>query len=194
MRDSRNGDPERREQLRDVHCRRLALNGEVRGDNDLLDAAVDSGHKFLQPDVVGTHVFGRRNDAVEHVVAAVKLERTLNAHDVARVLHNADDRRVPRGVGADVADLLVGHVLADLAKAERLFGLDHSRRKVLDFLVRESENVKSHALRGLLADAGKRRKLLYQFGDALRIKGHKNLRIITNGRLNAAAFSNTFRE
>ena len=80
-------------------------------------------------------------------------------------------------LGSNVADLLVRHILADLAETERLFGLDHRRRKVLDLRLRKSEKVKSDALRRLFAYAGKRRELLDQFCDAFRIKGH----IFTSG-------------
>ena len=112
--------PKGTQQPTDIHCRCLALGIGIGCHNDLFHILIrDSLEQLPDFQVLRTHVSQRRNDAVEHMIAAMILPRLLHGGDVLGVRHHADDAVVPGFVLADRAKLLIRQVLAPGAGVDR---------------------------------------------------------------------------
>ena len=71
----------------------------------------------MQQQLLGPHSLDRVDGALEHVVPAAELLGLLDRDDVARLLHDADERGVTALVETQAAQLALGDVVA--ARAER---------------------------------------------------------------------------
>ena len=97
----------------------------------------------------------------------------LDGHDVARALHHADGAVVAVLVGADLADLPVGQVLANRAGANLLVRLQDGVGKLLGLVLGEVQHIKGEPLGRLAADARQAGKLLDQAGQRQHIVFHR---------------------
>ena len=73
--------------------------------------------------LVGSDALDGADGALQHVVAPVELAGLLDGHQVAGLLDHAHDRGVAAGVGADAAQVALGHVEAGLAERDPVLGL-----------------------------------------------------------------------
>jgi hypothetical protein len=83
---------------------------------------------------------------VEDVVKPVKLAGPLDAADIVRSLHDADDFLVPARVGAIVAGVLFGEVVAETTEPDLVFGLEDSSRQVFGVLARSPFKMEGNSL------------------------------------------------
>lgn len=163
VRETRGADAERLDELCHVHRGRLALDGGVRGHDDLLHLAVrEALQQLAHGELVGADALHRRDEAVQHVVQTLVFARALEGRDVARRLDHADGGAVARGVRADGAQLPLREVLADLAAVEHRVRVLNGLREGERLLARHREDLICQPRRPLSADAGELRKLLDQ--------------------------------
>src|SRR5208337_2319759 len=107
--------------LDEVQGGRFALDGGIRGQNDLPNTAFRySFHKAFDSKVVGTHAVDRGNGPHQHVVQPPVLVDGLDGQNTARLLDAADRRPVPLRVRADRAGIHLGVGPAHAAGANRL--------------------------------------------------------------------------
>ncbi len=153
--------------------RRLAGRRRVRGEHDLADRRVGLLHARVELrdlEVLRLDAVDRGERAAEHVVAAVVLVRPLDRDHVARLLDDADQRRVAPLVGADRAARALGEVEADLAEPDLVLDVADRVRERMRVLRRRAQHVEGQALCGAVADAGE----LAQLGDqALERRGEQ---------------------
>ncbi len=146
--------------IREEGSRGLPGHGRVRGEDDLLDAAVlDTRLEAPDPEVRRLHAVEGRQRTPENVVEAAELECPLERDDVDRLLDHADDRAVAARVRADGAKLFLREVSAFAAEADaRLDLLDGSRK--LDGVLRAcGEEMEGQPLRCPAPDARQLREL-----------------------------------
>jgi hypothetical protein len=156
---------------RDVQRGRLAGRRRVRGQHDLGDAArLDAGQQLGDLQVLGVDPVDRRQRPAEDVVAPAVLVRALDRDDVARLLDDADDRRVAPLVLADAAALLVGQVEAHLAQADALLDLADRVGQRGGVLGVGAQDVEGEALRRALPDPRQLPELGDQALDGRRVQ------------------------
>jgi hypothetical protein len=114
--------------------------------------------------LVGAYAVDRRQGAVEDVVEAVVATGLFNGVDVRGLFHDAEQAGVAGGIGAIAARVNVGDVVAKRAEAEVLAKRADGGGKGFGFRIRGAQNVKSEALCGLGADAGKFAELVDETG------------------------------
>src|SRR6185436_7485897 len=128
----RDGDAQWFEQRGDVHRGRVSLQVRVRREDDLLDAvALHTVEELLHAEVVRSNPIQRRDRAAEHVVPALDHAGLLDRRRVLRLLHDADHRRVSRGVPADTAQLPLCDVAALAAEEDLLLRVEERLREPL---------------------------------------------------------------
>src|SRR5215210_3341152 len=111
----------RAQPLRDVQRGRLAGRRGVGGEDDLAHlGALDARVELRDLEVARLDAVDRRERAAQHVVAPAVLVGALDRDHVARLLDDADQRRVAARVGADGAAGALGEVEADLAERDLL--------------------------------------------------------------------------
>ena len=89
-RDSRHGDAQRFDDLRQIKRCRLAIHGGIGGDDDLLDRMVAKPvDQLLDPQRVRANAIERRDGAVEHMVEASVLLRFFYGNQIRRLFDNA---------------------------------------------------------------------------------------------------------
>ena len=98
----------------------------------------------------------------QHVVAAVELAGLLDRDDVAGVLDHAQHRGVAPVVGADRAQLALGHVEAALAEPDPRLRLGDGPGQPLGVLGGQLQEVEGDALGRLRPDAGQAAELVDQ--------------------------------
>ena len=159
--EARDAHAERPQQAGKVHRRRLALGVRIRGHDDLFDVPLRHAvEQRLNLQIVGPHMVHRRDDAVQHVVAAVVFARALDGDDVARVGDDADDMFITLRRRADGAEAAVRQIAADGAERDGALGVDDGIGKGLGLLFGQAQHEKREPLCALAADAGQARELL----------------------------------
>src|SRR4051794_10317848 len=145
----------RAEAVGDVEGGRLAGGGGIRGQHHLADlGAPDARVELRDLEVVGLDAVDRRQRAAEHVVAAAVLVGALDRDDVARLLDDADERRVAALVGADRAARALREVEADLAERDLLLDVADRVGERVSVLRARAQHVEGEPLGGAVADAG----------------------------------------
>ena len=133
----------------------VALYRGGQRQDDLLDTAgVHSVKELLDGKLLDANAVHRGNDAAQDVVNTLVLMRVLYGDDITDVLHHADDPRVALRVGADVAEVVIGDVVALPAEnhiALELVDAVGEQRHVGFVLLDE---VQGESQRRPLADAG----------------------------------------
>src|SRR4051794_8265685 len=110
---------------REVRRGGLALEVRVGGQDHLGDRPVGQpAEQLLDPQLVRSDSFDRRDGAPEDVVAALELTGALDRHDVLGLLDHTDHGRVASWVTADAAGLLLRHVAAHGAETDLVLDLD----------------------------------------------------------------------
>jgi hypothetical protein len=99
------------------------------------------------------------------VIAAAELARLLHGDDVSRILDHAHDRRISAGVGAEGAELRLGHVEAAGAQRGALLDLSDCSGEAECLLLVHLEQVEGDALSRLGSDAGESTQLVDQVLD-----------------------------
>ena len=97
---------------------------------------------------------------MKNVIYTLEAAGALECGNVLRGLHNAYHGFVPLVVGAYLAYLAVGEVLAAAAQLHSIPRADEIISKFLHLVGREIEHVVSKALRGLYTDTGQLCELL----------------------------------
>ena len=97
------------------------------------------------------------------MVLALVLLEPLKGRDVPRAFDHADDRIVPFIRRADVTDLLVSEVLADLAVVDGLFRLKDRRGEVRRLFLGHIQHKVGEPSRRFPADAGRAAKCSISF-------------------------------
>ena len=139
----------------EVGGRRLARHVRVRGEHDLLDAALlDAIEQLADPEIRRLDAVEGGEGAAEHVVEAPVLVRPLEGDDVDRLLDDAHDRAVAPRVRADGAELVLGQVAAVAAEVHALLHLGDRLTERERLLLRDREQVEGEALRRARADPG----------------------------------------
>ena len=146
--------------IREVGSCGFPCHGRVGGEDDLLDSALlDPALEAADSEIRRFHAVEGRERAPEDVVKAAKLMRTLERHDVDRLLDHADQRAVAPRVRAHFAKLLLGEVAAFATEAYAgLHVLD--RMCELEGVVRPGgEEMKRQPLGRTPPDSGQLRQL-----------------------------------
>ena len=105
--------PSGRSSFDEIERGRVALDVRVRRQDDLADVVrLEPGEELPHLDLVRADAVERGERPEQHVVAPPVLARPLHRHQVVRLLHDAEEARVPGGVLADPARVLVRDVEA----------------------------------------------------------------------------------
>ena len=103
----------------DIKCGCIPFHGGAEGENDFLDlglSAAEPLNKGLDLQITGTNAVDRRNDAPQHVVQSHILGGVFNGHDIARVLHNANDGTLAFVACTDRTHIGVGNIKAEFTE------------------------------------------------------------------------------
>src|SRR2546428_2190429 len=153
--DPRDADSEGAEQLRQVQRRRLALDvGIGRQDHLARLATLEPYQEFLDLEVVGADAVEGREGAEQHVVAPTVLARPLHRQEVVRLLDDAEQLRVARGIGADPAGILIGDVEAGATGDDPVLHREERFRELAHLLDWALEQEEREPLSRLRPDAG----------------------------------------
>src|SRR5919198_1379954 len=168
--DPRDPDPERPEELREVERRRLALDVGVRRQDDLGRlTALEPREELLDLEIVGADAVERREGAEQHMVAPAVLARPLHRQEVVRLLDDAEQARVPRGIGADATRILVGDVEAGVAGDDPVLHREERLRELAHLLDGALEQEERGPLGRLRSDAGQPLQRLDEPRDRCRV-------------------------
>src|SRR5258708_11521782 len=141
---------------------RLALNGGIRRDNDLVNAAVI--YAFQQrrnPQLLRSNAVQRRDGPMQHMVDTIVRARLFNGRDVRRLLHHTNEALVAGCAGAVSAWVNVSDVATYRTKMKCFFKSMNRCRQCFGVFRAGAKDVKCHPLRALTANARK----LFQFID-----------------------------
>src|SRR5207244_7803418 len=125
--------------------------------------------KLADVEVVGTVAVERAERPQEHVIAATIFARALHREEVVRLLDDAEEAPVARGVRTDAAGVLVGHVEAAPAVDDPVLQGDERLGQLADFGHGALEQKERHPLGRLGADAGQALEGFDQAGDGLGV-------------------------
>src|SRR5919198_2380676 len=168
--DPRDPDPERPEELREVERRRLALDVGVRRQDDLGRlTALEPREELLDLEIVGADAVERREGAEQHMVAPAVLARPLHRQEVVRLLDDAEQARVPRGIGADATRILVGDVEAGVAGDNPVLHREERLRELAHLLDGALEQEEREPVGRLRSDAGQPLQRLDEPRDRCRV-------------------------
>ena len=106
------------------------------------------------------------------MVAPPVLARPLHRHQIVRLLHDAEQARVARGIVADPAGILVGHVEAAGAVDNPRLHVNERVSEVVHGGDRLLQEMEGQPLRGLGADPRQALERLDQPRDGRRVSGH----------------------
>ena len=106
------------------------------------------------------------------MVAALVLAGALHGQQIVRLLDDAEQRRVARGVGADAAGVLVGDVEAGRAGDDALLEGDERLGQLAHLVGRPLEEKERHPLGRLGPHAGQPLERLDESRDGLGVVGH----------------------
>ena len=106
-----------------------------------------------QLELVGTDAVDRRERPLQDVVAPADYTRPLEREDVHRLLHDAEQRRIPSRVGAERARLRLGHGAADLAVGDPGLEVEYRLRQPLGVAVCGAEQMEGYSLRRFPAES-----------------------------------------
>ena len=99
---------------------------------------------------------------MKDVILPVKFPRFLDRNHVVGRLDHANDFGIAAGIGAIFAGISFGEVIADAAKLDLVFDIEHGARQALGLLARHALQVERNALRRLGPDAWKPFQLINQ--------------------------------
>ena len=138
----------------DEHRGRVALDVGIRGENHLGDALLDDAlEELLDAELLGADPLDRGDRSLQHVVAAPEFVGALDGDDVARVLHDAEQRGVTPVVEAEHAELALADVEAAPAPRDAVLRLGDRAREPPRVLGRGLQQVERDPLRRLRPDA-----------------------------------------
>ena len=115
--------------------------------------AAEPADQLGDAQVVGTDALERRQQAVQHVVAAAEVPAAIDRDQVRRRRDHADRVGLAPRVAAQRARIVLGHVHADRAQPDLVGDIEQRLREIADLLAVAAHQVKREPRRGLLADA-----------------------------------------
>lgn len=157
---------------------------------DPVEHAFDVQHR-------GADASQRVDQASENMIPAIVLVRAFQRDDIFHVLYHTEQLGIAVRVGADLANLPVGDVVAALAELHILPKVDDGSAELLGFFLALLQNVQRQPQRGFAANARQARQFvdcfLYRLGwilhslfprflvrqDAVSLKLQKLWRMIT---------------
>ena len=151
--DTKNSDPGVLEPVSDIDGRGIAVHGGVGGDDDLGDLLLPHPlHQLADAELVRADAVKGGDDAVQHMVAALKPDRALNRHEIPWRLHHAQDMPVAARACADRAQLLLRVVEAPGAEAYLFPRIDDALRELARMIQGAVDQKKGKPRGRLLAD------------------------------------------
>jgi len=134
------------------------VGADDRADRGPARLAVEPADQLGDADVIGPDALERRQQPVEHVVAALEVAPPVDRDQVRRGGDHADHLGLAARVAAHRARVGLGHLHADRAQPDLVGDVEQRLREVAGLLatVRTAapDQVKRQARRGLLPDPG----------------------------------------
>ena len=151
---------------RKVGGRRLPLEIRIGRNDHLGDNTVGEAlHQLTDAQIIRSDSVNRADRAAEHVIEPPELAGALDCHDILRLLDHTNRGGRSPWVAADVAELLLGHVAADVAKTHLLLHRHEHLGKAGDIESLGLEDVERDALRRLRTYSGQSPQFVDQFLD-----------------------------
>ena len=134
----------------------VVFSYDMVGYNDTVQTPHAFGNpreQLLHAELFGSDAFDRRDGALQHVIPPAILTGSFDGHDVAGLLHDADDVGIASFVETERAELALGDVEATAAPRDPILGvLDRSGQALRVDRIRLQE-VERDALRRLGPDS-----------------------------------------